>query len=89
MVLAIYELKFSNDTPVNVVINEAVDFCECCGLRISIESIDDAKTESTVASSTSVISAPEINNIPAVKGKDHDVTPQKSMKAYFKKPGNL
>jgi len=70
-------------------INEAVDFCECCGLRISIESIDDAKTESTVASSTSVISAPEINNIPAVKGKDHDVTPQKSMKAYFKKPGNL
>ena len=70
-------------------INDAVDFCECCGLRISIDSIEDSKAEPTVRSSPDVISAPETKSMPPVKGEDHDVTPPKSMKAYFKKPGNL
>lgn len=70
-------------------VNDVVDFCECCGLRISIDSIEDPKAEPTVTSSPGVISAPETNSMPEVKGKDHDVTHQKSMKVYFKKPGNL
>lgn len=70
-------------------INDAVDFCECCGLRINTDSPKDAKAEFTVPSVPSVISTPESNSIPSVESKDHDVTPKKSMKAYFKKPGNL